>query len=230
MDVDVCERAIILRRTAIRALAVALLAVGSAATGATPFRIIVTETEIPLVPNSVIDLADRLGFYRQAGVEVELLRVQQTPSAVAALHSGQGQMANIALDAALQLVARDQMTLKGVVSPDKSLPFVIAAKKDYTTPKQLEGKVFGVARIGSVDYTLSRMVLAKLGVNPDRLQYLAVGQPPVRAASLMASRIDATAVSIGMWTSLADKSARDPDDRPAGLSTKQRPSSPSSTW
>jgi NitT/TauT family transport system substrate-binding protein len=200
-------RASIAVRAAACGLAALMLGLSGVAADADPFRIIVTETEIPLVPNSVIDLAGRLGFYKQAGVDVELVRVAQTPSAIAALHSGQGQMANIGLDAALQLLARGQMQLRGVISPDKALPFVIAAKKEYATPKQLEGKVFGVARVGSVDYTLSRLVLAKYGVNPDKLQYLAVGQPPVRAASLAASRIDATTMSIGVWAGLADKSA-----------------------
>ena len=58
-------------------------------------------------------------------------------------------MANISLDTALQLVGRDQMKLKGVVSPDKALPFMIAAKKSIATPQDLNGKVFGVARVGS---------------------------------------------------------------------------------
>jgi NitT/TauT family transport system substrate-binding protein len=200
-----------LKRAAILGLAACVLAVlalglrGNAA-DAEPFHIITTETEIPLVPNSVIDLAGRLGFYRQAGVEVELVRVQQTPSAVAALHSGQGQMANIGVDAALQLLARGQMKLRGVISPDKALPFLLIAKKQYTTPKQLEGKVFGVGRLGSVDYKLSRLVLAKYGANPDTLQYLTVGQPAARVASLVAGRIDATAISIGVWSGLPDKS------------------------
>ena len=199
-------RASIAARAAACGVAALMLVFSGAAAEAAPIRIIITETEIPLVPNSVIDLAGRLGFYKQAGVDVELVRVQQTPSAVAALHSGQGQMANIGLDAALQLLAREQMKLKGVISPDKALPFVIAAKKDYATPRQLEGKVFGVARVGSVDYTLSRLVLAKYGIDPDKLRYLAVGQPAVRAASLAAGRIDATSISIGVWSGLADKS------------------------
>src|ERR1700722_4714494 len=112
---------------AVRAAACGLAAMmlGLSGAAADPFRIIITETEIPLVPNSVIDLAGRLGFYKQAGVDVELVRVAQTPSAVAALHSGQGQMANIGLDAALQLIARGQMKLKGVISPDKALPFLL---------------------------------------------------------------------------------------------------------
>src|SRR5579862_603818 len=173
---------------------------------ADPFKLIVTETQTPLVPNSVSDLAIRLGYYKKAGVDVELVRVQQTPSAVAALRAGEGDMANISIDTALQLVGRDQMQLKGVISPDKALPFLIAAKKSIATPKDLAGKVFGVARVGSVDYTLSRVALAKLGVPIDKLQYLSIGQPPVRAQSLIAGQIDATAVSIGVWTTLPDKS------------------------
>jgi NitT/TauT family transport system substrate-binding protein len=174
---------------------------------ADPFKLIVTETETPLVPNSVADLAIGLGYYKRAGVDVELVRVQQTPSAVAALRSGEGDMANIAIDTALQLVGRDQMKLKGVVSPDKALPFLIAAKKSLSSPKDLNGKVFGVARVGSADYTLSRVVLAKLGVNVDGLQYLSIGQPPVRAQALATGRIDATTISIGVWLSMPDKSA-----------------------
>ncbi|HLI20161.1 MAG TPA: ABC transporter substrate-binding protein, partial [Stellaceae bacterium] len=180
--------------------------VAAPAAQADPFKLIVTETETPLVPNSVTDLAIGLGYYKRAGVDVQLVRVQQTPSAVAALRSGEGDMANIATDTALQLVARDQMKLKGVVSPDKALPFLIAAKKTIATPKDLNGKIFGVARVGSADYTLSRVVLAKLGVNVDGLQYLSIGQPPVRAQSLTTGRSDATTMSIGVWLAMPDKS------------------------
>jgi NitT/TauT family transport system substrate-binding protein len=190
-------------------LAAALLA--GAAFFATPanaaFKIIVTHLEPPLVPNSVIDMALQLGYYKKAGVDVEIVRVQQTPSAVAALRSGQGDMANIGFDVAVQLVAREQMNLRGVVSPDKALPFIIAAKKEITSVKQLEGKTFGVSRVGAVDYSLTRTVLNKMGVAVDKMEYLAIGQPPVRATSLAAGKVDATTISIGVWTSLPDKSA-----------------------
>jgi NitT/TauT family transport system substrate-binding protein len=180
-------------------LALLLFALPAAAE---PFRIIITEPETPLVPNSVIDLADQLGYYKKAGVDVELVRVKATPAAVAALRSGQGEMANIGLDIALQLIARDQMQLKGVISPDKALPFVIVGKKDIAGPKQLEGKVFGVGQVGSVDYVQSRMVLTKLGVDIDKLRFLPVGQPMIRAQALAAGQIDATAVTIGTWLTL----------------------------
>jgi NitT/TauT family transport system substrate-binding protein len=79
---------------------------------------------------------------------------------------------------------------------------VIAAKKTIANPKDLEGKSFGVARVGSVDYDMSRIVLAKMGVNPDKLNYLAIGQPPVRAQALLAGQIDATTISVGVWTTM----------------------------
>jgi NitT/TauT family transport system substrate-binding protein len=176
------------------------------ARAADPFRIIITETQIPLVPNSVTWLALSLGYFKRAGVDVDLIEVGQTPSAVAALRSGGGEMANIATDTALQLIGRKQMNLHGVVSPDRALPFVIAAKKNIGKIGDLAGKTFGVARVGSVDYEMTRVVLTKLGVNPDSVQYLAIGQPDVRAQSLLANQIDATTFSVGIFTTLPDKS------------------------
>jgi NitT/TauT family transport system substrate-binding protein len=184
----------------------ATIAMRAQAFAAAPFRIIVTETEIPLVPNSVTWLAQSMGYFDRAGVNVELTAVGQTPSAVAALRAGEGDMANISTDVALQLLARDQMNVRGVVSPDKALPFVIVTKKGIANAKALEGRTFGVARVGSVDYELSRIVLAKLGVDVDKLQYLAVGQPAIRAQSLLAGQIDATAISIGVVASIDSRS------------------------
>jgi NitT/TauT family transport system substrate-binding protein len=55
-----------------------------------------------------MDMAVQLGVFEKEGVEVELVRVQQTPSAIAALRAGEGEMANVSVDAVLQLVGRDQ--------------------------------------------------------------------------------------------------------------------------
>jgi len=194
-----------------RTFTTAALASAAAATlpfgarAADTFRIIITETETPLVPNSVEDLALRLGYYKKAGVDVELIRVSQTPSAIAALRSGQGDMANVATDTVLQLVGRNQMRLRAVISPDKALPLTIVAKSAIKQPKDLAGKTFGVARVGSIDYEMTRLVLAKYGVDVDKLQYLAIGQPPIRAQALVAGQIDATAISVGIWTTMPDR-------------------------
>lgn len=192
-------------QTLTRAAAVLSLAMLALPASAAPFRLITTDLEPQLVPNSVMDLAVSLGYFEREGVEVELVRVQQTPSAVAALQAGEGEMANISVDAALQLVARDQMQIKAVVSPNRSLPFLIAGKDRIASVADLAGKSFGVGRVGSLDYSLTSKVLASDNVDPAELEFVAIGQPNVRAQALAAGQIDATTISIGVWLALPDK-------------------------
>lgn len=192
-----------MKRHGLALVMAALLAVPA---GAEPFRLIVTDLETPLVPNSVMDLALAGGYFENLGVEVELVRVQQTPNAIAALQAGEGEMANISTDALLQLVARGTTDLRAVASPNKSLPFLIASKPEITSPADLAGKSFGVGRVGSLDHSLSMKVLAASGVETEGLEIVNLGQPNVRAQALLAGQVDATTMSIGTLTSLPDPS------------------------
>src|SRR5690606_25572146 len=128
-----------------------------------PFRLIVTELETPLVPNSVMELALQLGYFEREGVNVQLVRVQLTPSAVTALVAGEGEMANISVDAVLQATAAGILDARAVTSPNKSLPFLIAARDAIATPANLEGRSFGIGSVGSLDHSLSTAVLANAG-------------------------------------------------------------------
>jgi NitT/TauT family transport system substrate-binding protein len=191
------------RRTALALLAAAALPRQS--TAREPFRLVVTNTEVPVVPNSVIELAKSLGYYAREGVSVEIVRVQQTPSAVAALASGRAEMANVSVDAVLQLTARRQLPLKAVLSPNKSLPFLIAGDREIPDVPALAGKAFGVGRVGSLDHSLSTLVLRKHGLDTSTVRFVSLGQPNVRAQALAAGRIDATTMSIGVWLALGEK-------------------------
>lgn len=186
------------------AIAAAVLASANVA-AAEPFRLILTHLEPPLVPNSVMDLALELGYFEREGVEVELVRVQQTPSALASILAGEGDMANVSVDGVVQLVAQGTDTLRAVTSPNKSLPFLIASRSDIAIPADLVGRSFGVGRIGSLDHSLSTKVLAGEGVDMAALEVVTLGQPPVRAQALAAGQIDATTMSIGVWLSIPDK-------------------------
>lgn len=183
------------------ALAALLLA---PAANAEPFRIIVTHLEPPLVPNSVLDLALQEGYFERAGVDVELIRVQQTPSALAALRAGDGEMANISTDALLQLVAQG-VELTAVSSPNRALPFIIAARDEITEPAQLEGRVFGIGRVGSLDHSLSTKVLQNEGLDTETMEFVSIGQPNVRAEALLNGLVDATTMSIGVFLSIPEK-------------------------
>jgi len=183
----------------------ALLAALASPTLAAPFRLIVTDLEPPLVPNSVMDLAVSLGYFERENVDVELVRVQQTPLAVTALQAGEGEMANIGVDSLLQLVASGQLDLRAVTSPSKSLAFMIVAQDSVDDVASLAGHSFGIGRVGSVDQGLSRQVLASMDIDLDSLELVALGQPAARAQALAARQIDATTMSLGTWVTLPDK-------------------------
>lgn len=188
-------------------LAVAALLASPAA--AAPFRLIVTDLETPLVPNSVMDLALQGGYFERAGVDVELVRVQQTPMAMIALQAGEGEMANVAVDSLLQVVAQGAKDLRAVTSPNKSLPYLIATQSGISSMADLAGKRFGVGRIGSLDHSLSMKVLSDAGVDTGKLEIVTLGQPNVRAQALLAGQVDATTMSIGTYTALPDRKGID---------------------
>lgn len=189
-----------MKRLCILALSAALLALPAAAE---PFRLIVSDAETPLVPNSVMELADRQGYFDRAGVEVEFVRVEQSPMVMTALRAGEGEMANVSLDILLQSVVAGADNLRAVMSPNKSLPYLIAGK-ELDAIGDLTGKRFGIGRPGSVDHLLSMRVLAAAGIAPDDLQLVALGQPQARAQALLAGQIDATTMSIGSFTAIDD--------------------------
>jgi NitT/TauT family transport system substrate-binding protein len=168
--------------------------------------IIVTEPDVPLVPNSVLELAQSLGYFAREGVNVEFNRVGGTPMAIAALSSGEGDMANVSLDALLKLRARGEARFRAVSSPSKSMSYVIVAREDVGSLTQLRGKTFGIGQSGTLDDTLTRSVLARNGLEQKDLSFVSIGQPQLRLKALKAGKIDATTISYGSWIALPDKS------------------------
>lgn len=180
-------------------------ALASAAPASAQLRLIVTEPEIPLVLNSVMWLADQMGYYERAGVDVEIIKVTDTPTAVTALLAGEGDMANIATGAAVNIAARDLADIRAVASPDKFLPFSIVTDNSIHSAADFAGKTFGIAAVGSLDHNLSLLVLQALGVDPATVTFVPIGPPAQRGAALIAGQVNATTMSIGTYLGLADK-------------------------
>lgn len=182
-----------------------LLLVGATSSHAEPFRIVVTEQTTPLLPNSVIELADTLGYFRRAGVDVSLVRVEQTPMAIAAMTSGGGDMADVSVEAAVKLAARGHPEFRGVASANTRFPYLIAARNTVRSLEDLPGLSFGVGRIGSLDHSLTMEVLRVRGIDPSTLKLVSIGQPALRLVALAAGRVEATTVSVGTWSALPSK-------------------------
>jgi len=165
-------------------------------------RVGLGSSPVPPLPNSVIWLAKDLGFYQREGLDIELIEFQGTPLAIAAMISGDIDVANISTSEVIRMNATKAQPMRAIHSPDARLYFLIAGRDDIKSIQGLQGKTFAVARLGSVDHTQSMLTLKALGVNPANLTVVAMGVPSTRAQALVAGRVDATSMSIGTWVTI----------------------------
>jgi NitT/TauT family transport system substrate-binding protein len=156
----------------------------------------------PALPNSINWLAKDLGFYKREGLDVDIAEFQGTPLAIAAMVSGDIDVANVSTSDVIRMVATKNQPMRAIHSPDARLYFLIAAKDEIKTVHALQGRTFAVARLGSVDHSLSVVALKALGVNPAQITFIAIGAPSVRAQALAAGRVDATTLSLATWVTV----------------------------
>lgn len=170
--------------------------------GELKLRIGMGSAPAPALPNSVNWLAKDLGFFKREGLDVEINEFQGTPLAIAAMVSGDVDVGNVATSDVIRMVATKGQRMRAIHSPDARLYFLIAAKDEIKSVSALQGKTFAVARLGSVDHSLSVIALKALGVNPANVTFVAIGTPSTRAQALAAGRVDATTMSIGTWVTV----------------------------
>jgi NitT/TauT family transport system substrate-binding protein len=70
---------------------------------------------------------------------------------------------------------------------------------------ELSGKSFAVSRIGGQDDALSKKVMASKGIAPDKVNFVAIGAPNLRAQALVAGQIDATTLSLATWVTVQNE-------------------------
>jgi NitT/TauT family transport system substrate-binding protein len=166
-------------------------------------RLAVADGDVNPVTDSVLKLADSLGYYERHGVRVTIVPLEGTPQAVAALTSGAVDLADISIDAALRLRAENNVALRGVASATLGPPFLIAARCDVASVADLVGKTYAISDNGGLDHNLTQHVLAANGVARDGPEYVVIGPPAVRAQALAAGQVDATTISYGSFLPIA---------------------------
>jgi len=187
----------------IMVIPLAALAQDGATTEMLQLRLAVTDPNINPVTDSVLKLAETEGYYEKHGVKVEIVRLEGTPQAVAALNAGQVDLADVSIEALLRLRAENGLAIKGIASATLGPPYLIAAKCEITKVQDLVGRSFAIADSGSLDHNLTQHVLAASGVERDGPNFVAIGAPSARVQALAAGRVDATTVSYGTYLPIA---------------------------
>lgn len=139
-------------------------------------------------------LAEQLGYYKEQGLNVELLSEPAGVDAANELLAGAVQASVGFYDHTLDLQAKGKF-VESVVQFSQApgeVELVSAKMADkIKSPADFKGKTLGVTGLGSSTYFLSQHLAVTNGVKPSEVSYLGVGAGNTFIAAMKQGRIDA---------------------------------------
>jgi ABC-type nitrate/sulfonate/bicarbonate transport system substrate-binding protein len=143
----------------------------------------------PIATNLPAWLGLEAGFYQQRGLDVELQNIASS-TGIPALLTGQVVIAQLGgSEVVSAAVAGADLVMIGVTGPVH--PFVFMAQPSITAVEQLKGKKIGVSNIGSSSDIATRVMLRKVGLDPETdVTIVPVGSLQNRMAALANAAID----------------------------------------
>ena len=140
------------------------------------------------ISNAMLWVTEEGKLFEKNGIDAEVLYLQTTLGQTALL-AGEIQMC--VYSAALLAPARVQGADVVMVTSFLSRPlYRLVVKPEIRTTADLRGKRLGVTRFGTVSDWTTRLLLAKLGLDPEKdVTLVQVGDVPVLTAALMQGKI-----------------------------------------
>ncbi len=149
------------------------------------------------------------GFFRKHGVNVEVINIRSGPQTIAALASGEIQIAYTIPGTVLSAAAAgmDVAFFGGLVNRADG-DFVVAPA--IRSAEDLKGKRVGVQSIGGGVWSLAMLALEHLGLEPirDKILMMVLGDQSVLTQAMATGRIDAAYLGYTFSTLLKEKGFR----------------------
>ena len=140
--------------------------------------------------------AQEAGLFKKYDLDVPLVFVTPGAPAVAAILSGDSEVAVIGAASITRPFVqgnKDPVIIGGIKS---LLTHSIIAKPDIKRPEQLKGKRIGVSRIGSNPHYFAVQALRHYGIDSREVSYIQAGGAPETLAALVAQGIDAAVLTV----------------------------------
>jgi NitT/TauT family transport system substrate-binding protein len=140
--------------------------------------------------------AQEAGLFKKYDLDVPLVFVTPGAPAVAAILSGDSEVAVIGAASITRPFVqgnKDPVIIGGIKS---LLTHSIIAKPDIKSPEQLKGKRIGVSRIGSNPHYFAVQALRHYGIDSREVSYIQTGGAPETLAALVAQGIDAAVLTV----------------------------------
>ncbi|MDB5543773.1 MAG: sulfonate/nitrate transport system substrate-binding protein [Hyphomicrobiales bacterium] len=192
----------------LKSFAIALALMGSTALGAAraeEYSIKVATPETPTsFDNLYLQIAYEKGFFKKNGLIVtEFMQLKGGPLATTAVVSGQADVTATDVEGVIQ-ATKAGYGVRAVSSPSPKLTYVVAARKEITSWKDLKGKPFAVSRAGALSQYVNFPFLARDGLTKNDVQWLSVGSSKDRLLALSANRVKAAVLYIDDVIELRD--------------------------
>ncbi len=143
-----------------------------------------------------LSLAERLGYFRDEGLDVQILDFPGGAKSLQAMIGGSADVVSGGFDHVVILRAKGQ-ALKSfvlqVATPSLALGVSTKRAVRYRTPADLKGMKIGVTAPGSSTHIFVNYLLASANLTSDDVAIIGVGTGPTAVAAMRAGHIDAIA-------------------------------------
>jgi NitT/TauT family transport system substrate-binding protein len=132
------------------------------------------------------------GFFREEGLEVELIQVSPRLGAMAVMNG------DVAFTTSFTSTFRgilQGVPLKLILVALKKGMYFLVVRPEIKDVQDLKGKKLGVATIRGTDQLVAEELLRSKGLNPALVQQLVIGETPLRAQALVAGVVQVVSLS-----------------------------------
>ena len=139
-----------------------------------------------------LTVVERLGYFKDEGLEVEISDFPGGGRALQALVGGSADVVAGSYDHTVQMHAKGQ-PITAVVQLGRFPGFVFAVLSDrkYAAPADLKGMKIGITAPGSSTHFMALLLLAQAGLKPEDASFVGVGATASAVAAVKRGEIDA---------------------------------------
>lgn len=155
----------------------AILAFGSSGGNLTPFWV-----------------AREAGLYRQYGLDVDVVFLRGSTTAINALVAGEGQFAALGASSSV-LAGLGGVDTVLIATAAPGLSFYLVARKEIQNGAGLKGRRVAISRPGTDSDLAARVAVQKMGLSERDVHFITIGSDTERLAAMQQGVVDATVVT-----------------------------------
>lgn len=152
-----------------------------------------------------LTIAERLGYFKEAGVEVEIVDVAGGAKALEALVGGSAEVTAGAFDHTIQMQAKNQ-EIVGIVLFGRHPSFALAVQNEkastYRDARDLRGMKVGVTALGSQTQFMVEYLAIQADLAPSEISFVSVGGGAGAIAAIRHGAVDAVVTGEPALTTL----------------------------